>query len=95
MNAQLIAKAKEVQNDGTIIEIVVWRAVKPIQPCWHPFKYRLYFGSRELCWVRYDNERGKGDHRHIGALQEPYFFESLGKLLTDFQHDVTTWRKVP
>ena len=38
--------------------------------------------------VRYDNERGKGDHRHIGEMQYEYAFTSIEKLLEDFQADV-------
>lgn len=92
MGAQLMVRAKEVRDDGSIIEIVVWRVPEPVHPCAHPFKYRLYFGSRDICRVRYDNERGKGDHRHVGELEEPYRFESLEILLVDFQRDVETWR---
>ena len=95
MHAQLIAKAKEVRDDGAIVEIVVWRLAEPIHPCTHPFKYRLYFGSNNVCRVRYDNERGKGDHRHVGETEESYRFESLAQLLADFQHDVETWRSSP
>lgn len=39
--------------------------------------------------MRYDNEAGKGDHRHYGARQEPYVFTTLQALLEDFQADVT------
>ena len=38
--------------------------------------------------VRYDNERGKGDHRHIGQHEEAYLFVSLEKLIEDFWRDV-------
>lgn len=92
MDAQLIARAKEVRNDGSIVEIVVWRLSEPSPPCAHPFKYRLYFGADDVCRVRYDNERGKGDHRHVGQAEEAYRFESLAQLLADFQRDVETWR---
>ena len=92
MSAQLIARAKEVRDDGAIVEIVVWRLTDPIQPCTHLFKYRLYFGADDVCRVRYDNERGKGDHRHVGETEESYRFESLAQLLADFRRDVETWR---
>ncbi len=45
--------------------------------------------------VRYDNEVGKGDHRHYGAHEEPYLFESLEKLVADFRADcvrLAGWR---
>jgi hypothetical protein len=42
--------------------------------------------------VRYDNERGKGDHRHIGEREEGYAFVTLEQLLADFRRDVEGWR---
>jgi Family of unknown function (DUF6516) len=91
MQATLIAKAKEVRDDGAIVEIVVWQVPEPLEPCVHSYKYRLYFGAEGNCFVRYDNERGKGDHRHVNDKEEAYRFESLDKLLTDFQTDIQNW----
>jgi Family of unknown function (DUF6516) len=90
-SATLIAKAKEVRDDGSIIEIVVWQVPEPLEPCTHSYKYRLYFGAGGDCHIRYDNERGKGDHRHLEGVEEPYAFESLDQLLTDFQRDIENW----
>lgn len=92
MDAEPIARAKEVRDDGSIVEIVVWRLAAPLSPCTHRYKYRLYFGRGGECRVRYDNERGKGDHRHANGAEVPYRFVSLDKLLDDFQRDVETWR---
>jgi hypothetical protein len=58
----------------------------------HPYKYRLYFGAHGVCRVRYDNERGKGDHRHVNGFELSYVFISLDQLLDDFQSDVDDWR---
>jgi hypothetical protein len=93
MRAEPIARAKEVRDDGAIVEIVIWRLDQPLYPCTHRFKYRLYFGRQGHCRVRYDNERGKGDHRHIEGIEKRYEFVSLAKLLDDFQNDVETWRE--
>jgi hypothetical protein len=90
-SANLIAKAKEVQDDGATIEIVVWQVPQPLAPCTHTYKYRLYFGKGGQCRIRYDNERGKGDHRHVSDLEEPYVFKSLEQLLIDFQTDIENW----
>jgi len=38
--------------------------------------------------VRYDNETGKGDHRHYGDQEEPYAFQSVERLIADFAADV-------
>lgn len=55
------------------------------------YKYRLYFGTPEICRLRYDNERSKGDHRHLGAVEEPYTFTTVDRLLVDFRRDVAQW----
>ena len=92
MKATLIAQAKEVRDDGSIVEIVVWELAEPLPPCTHTYKYRLFFGASGECFVRYDNERGKGDHRHAGGVESSYEFTDLDTLLTDFERDVTNWR---
>lgn len=92
MKAKLIAQAKEIRDDGTIVEIIVWELDEPVPPCGHSYKYRLFFGRPGECFVRYDNERGKGDHRHWGTEESDYDFTSLEALLADFERDVSNWR---
>ncbi len=91
MPATLLAKQKEVREDGSMIEIVLWEVPEPVPPCQHTFKYRLYFGAAGVCRVRYDNERGKGDHRHIDEREEAYRFTTVEQLLADFESDVRNW----
>ncbi len=57
MPAVLVAKAREVRDDGSIIEVVVWALSEPLKPSTHCYKYRLYYGAAGVCRVRYDNER--------------------------------------
>ena len=95
MKATLIGQAKEVRDDGSIVEIVVWELAEPLPPCAHSYKYRLFFGASGECFVRYDNERGKGDHRHAGGVETSYEFTDLDALLADFERDVTNWRNGP
>lgn len=38
--------------------------------------------------VRYDNEVGKGDHRHFGEDESAYDFSSVEQLVADFQRDI-------
>lgn len=92
MEAQLIAQAKEVRDDGSIVEIAVWALPESVPPCTHRYKYRLYYGCGGVCFVRYDNERGKGDHKHLGSVEQDYTFTTLNALLDDFETDVTNWR---
>lgn len=91
MKAVSLANAKEVRDDGSIVEIVVWQLPEPLAPSTHGNKYRLYYGAGGVSRVRYDNERGKGDHRHIDGHEEPYMFTTLERLLEDFQRDVQDW----
>ena len=92
VKATLLAKSKEVRDDGTIVEIVVWELLKPVPPCIHHFKYRLFYGLPGQERVRYDNERGKGDHCHVAGSETGYNFVSLDQLLDDFERDVQEWR---
>ena len=54
----------------------------------HRFKYRLALVVSGECVMRYDNEAGKGDHRHVGDQEEAYEFVDVDKLLSDFRVDV-------
>ncbi len=38
--------------------------------------------------VGYDNERGKGDHKHIRGRESRYRFVDVATLLDDFWSDV-------
>ena len=91
MPSKLISKAKEIRDDGSVIEMVVWELTEPVEPCTHKFKYRLYFGAAGVDRVRYDNELGKGDHRHVEGREEKYVFVTLEALLADFRCDVEKW----
>lgn len=94
MKAKLIFREKNLLEDGCIVELVLWELPQKSQDRPHGFKYRLYFGDSEgNCLVRYDNESGKGDHKHIGEKETPYEFVDRDKLIEDFYHDVICCRK--
>ena len=88
VKAHALVRRKEVRCDGTIVEIVIWQLAEALAPCEHRYKYRLAYVKHGQCVVRYDNERGKGDHRHIDGLESDYRFVSLAQLLADFRNDV-------
>jgi len=88
MKARLVYKKKEWRSDGVIIEAVVWALPAATKERPHGYKYRLFCGRPGECLVRYDNESGKGDHRHYGTREEPYRFVSLSRLIDDFLSDV-------
>ncbi len=74
------------------VELVVWQVPQPVRGSAHRFKYRLAFVVGGACVLRYDNEAGKGDHRHLGAVESPYRFTTPEQLYADFMTDVTNWR---
>ena len=59
----------------------------------HRLKYRSALIVAGECVLRYDNEMGKGDHRHVGKTEAAYAFSSYEKLLADFWADVEAWRQ--
>lgn len=91
VRATPIARSKEVRDDGSIVEVAIWELPEPLPPSQHLYKYRLFFGKPGQERVRYDNERGKGDHRHLGGRETEYGFVSVEKLLDDFERDVEAW----
>jgi len=91
MKATLLAHAKELRDDGTIVEVVIWELPEPLPPSQHCYKYRLYYGTAKASRVKYDNERGKGDHRHVGEREHEYAFTTVDCLLDDFERDVENW----
>jgi hypothetical protein len=93
MQAELVARRRVTIADDAFAEIVVWRVPEPVRASRHRFKYRLAYVVAGECILRYDNEAGKGDHRHVGDREEPYPFTSLSDLLDDFFADVETLKR--
>lgn len=91
--AELLFDERHAIGDAAFVEIVVWRVPKPVAGSRHPFKYRLALVMKGVCVLRYDNETGKGDHRHIGGRERPYRFKDYPTLLSDFWADVDNWRR--
>jgi len=57
-------------------------------PTTHGYKYRLFFGRAGQRLVGFDNERGKGDHKHLAGAELPYVFVSIAQLLQDFRKEI-------
>ena len=94
MRAELLIDERHVLNDSTFAEIVVWRVPRPVRGSRHRFKYRLALIRDGTCVLRYDNEAGKGDHRHLGDAQRRYIFTDADSLLADFWQDIATLEAV-
>ncbi|KAA3514281.1 toxin-antitoxin system TumE family protein [Agrobacterium rosae] len=88
MKATLIEKTRRVVNDTTFFEVALWHLPDAVPGSTHPFKYRLALVVNGDCILRYDNERGKGDHRHIGDHEEAIEFTTLEALFDAFQTDM-------
>ena len=86
-DAELLLRSRNAHAGG-VVEMVVWRVPRPVPPAAHAFKYRLVFvrGGERL--VGYDNERGKGDHKHLLGQQMVYVFVDIDRLIVDFLGDV-------
>jgi len=93
--ASLIFEFKGVQHD-LVLQMVLWQLPRPIRDRPHGIKYLLYLGRAGKTLVRYDNEPGKGDHRHLGSSETEvsYDFLSVDRLLSDFRGDCAAhgWR---
>jgi hypothetical protein len=92
MSAQLITGFKNVNPDGSILELVVWRVPKPVPPSTHPYKYRAVYIVNGQRILGFDNERGKGDHRHVNDVELSYRFTTVEQLVEDFIAAVDAWR---
>lgn len=84
MSATLIHDFKDVADDGSIIQMVVWRLPEPVPPTTHGLKYRLVYIVNGVRVVGFDNERGKGDHCHLDGVERPYRFTTIEQLIEDF-----------
>ena len=62
-------------------------------PSTHEFKYSLFYGRPGEVVVLFDNERGKGDHKHIAGIETAYSFASPERLIEDFKAAVRAARK--
>jgi Family of unknown function (DUF6516) len=92
MKATLAFHDKQVLPDGAIVEMNIWQVAEPVCGSAHTLKCSLYYGKDNKRLVGYDNERGKGDHRHIEDGQERYMFTSVEQLIADFLADVRGMR---
>ena len=93
MKAEPLLRERFVLSETVFADIVIWRVPAPLPGSRHGFKYRLALVASGICVLRYDNEAGKGDHKHVGKRQAAYAFEDVERLQTDFWTDVEAWMK--
>jgi hypothetical protein len=71
MPARLLLRERRVLGEGQFADVVIWDLTESVPGSSHDFKYRLAFVVDEVCVIRFDNETGKDDHKHIGEEQVP------------------------
>jgi len=93
MKAVALLRTHIAFSETAFAELVLWKIPKPVAGSTHSFKYRLAYVVGGVCVVRYDNEAGKGDHRHFDAKENAYIFQTPEKLLADFERDMGRWNR--
>jgi Family of unknown function (DUF6516) len=84
MKAKKLIDYKVTLPNGVIVQAVLWEVPTPVPPTTHGYKYRLVAVKEGQRVIGFDNERGKGDHRHDADVETPYVFVSVEKLMADF-----------
>jgi Family of unknown function (DUF6516) len=92
MKARLAFHDKQMLPDGSIVEMKIWEVPESVPGSRHRLKYSLFYGRPGRRLIGYDNERGRGDHRHVEGKQQPYTFSTPEQLIEDFLADVRRLR---
>ena len=92
MKAKLLVRQRVEVNAKAFAEIVIWQLPQALAGSRHNFKYRLAYIESGVCVMRYDNEAGKGDHRHLLGVKINYGFTSPRKLAADFFDDIKRYQ---
>ena len=91
MKAKQLVRNRTALRSDSFVEVVVWQVPSPLAGSVHSFKYRLAYVVAHVCVLRYDNEAGKGDHRHFDNVEGVYTFSTPDKLMADFFKDIERW----
>ena len=93
MKTVQLVSARIAYSESAFAELVLWHLSSPLKGSAHSFKYRLACVVRGECVLRYDNEVGKGDHRHFGKRESVYAFTTPDQLIADFKNDIARWNR--
>jgi hypothetical protein len=91
MKAVELVQTRIVYSQNAFAELVLWQLPSPVPGSSHRFKYRSAYVVNSNCVLRYDNESGKGDHRHFGGSEVRYGFSTPEQLIADFEQDIARW----
>jgi len=92
MKAELLLGERHQLTADSFVELRIWRVAQSVPGSSHDLKYALAYVVAGDCVLRYDNEAGKGDHRHVGGVETAYTFTTPARLMADFWNDVDRWR---
>ena len=93
MKANQLVHTRIAYSTTAFAKLVLWHVPTPLPGSSHAFKYRLAYVVGGVCVLRYDNEGGKGDHRHYGDAERRYRFTTPDRLIADFQTDIARWNR--
>jgi hypothetical protein len=93
MRATLLVRTRIIYSTKSFAELVLWELPIPVSGSEHRFKYRLAYVVEARCVLHYDNETGKGDHRHYGGRESDYRFSGPQQLRADFERDIARWNR--
>jgi len=93
MKATLLFKERVTISSANTVHSLIWQVPEPVLGSSHLYKYSLAYVVNDVCVLRYDNERAKGDHRHLGVEETSYAFTTIDQLYADFWVDVIDWRR--
>ena len=88
MSATELFRRRIPYSETAFAELVLWQSPAPLPGSAHSYKYRLAYVVNGVCVLRYDNESGKGDHKHFRGRETRYAFDTVDKLLASFQRDI-------
>jgi hypothetical protein len=75
MDAELLlSQIDELPGEAAFQQLVLWRVPSPVRGSAHGYKCRFALVVDGVCVLRYDNEAGKGDHKHVGEVETAYRF---------------------
>ncbi|WP_186411092.1 toxin-antitoxin system TumE family protein [Candidatus Propionivibrio aalborgensis] len=91
MKVTQLVRTRITYSETAFAELALWQVPKPLADSTHRFKYRLAYVVDSVCVLRYDNEGGKGDHKHFKGKESVYRFTTPEQLINDFQRDIARW----
>ena len=87
MKAVLIKHDRFNDPFGNLVETKLW-SVPITKHTPYGVKYSFVYIMNGERVIGYDNERGKGDHKHIEGAEIQYVFVDIDQLVNDFVNDV-------